>query len=479
CFLLENVIRFVIEMSLFVTVCWLFLGLGLLSHTVNGIDFKGLLKILGSVTPDEILSKEAKAIQGRSGFEQNTDLCFIVQISCPSNKRVLNKIIEDINRIISNVGNQSCYTIIIYSKTAKKFIDWTDAKKQLIKKFKPPRKCDDCQAQLPTALDLCKKQLKEKNENSRDIVPDVIVTYTDGLSFISKFDKTYQITTVIPKLLEVKQCPNTAGRAFKVGDYSYASDEWTLLEFDNTNILNYIHIKNLNINPHAVEIPAVEGITKEGDPIICPHCCNADVVIIIDRSESILLPDIENVLKFFEDFIMALKYKILPLAPPGPGLRFAILTYNCPVYIHCHLGANNHTGLIKCVKGIPHATGKYTNTADALKEAHKQFSLYGRNSVEVREIVIIATDGRTWECNARTVSDPPTATIAAAKDLKDAGKEIYVYGLPNHKGLVDGCKREWIHVASDPKACHIIDFTEGTFSEEDLLLGGTHLVKEI
>ncbi|CAH1782942.1 unnamed protein product [Owenia fusiformis] len=426
--------------------------------------------------------------------QTRTDLCFIVQLSCSKDKKdtLLKKIHQDINKIIAGVGKQSLYTIVTYSKSAKQFVPWTDTTKTLSKKFKGGKKCDDCEARLPLALDMCKKQWKALNgdDPTREVVPDVLVTYTDGISFSNKYDLGYQNDTVMKNILNVRKCENTAGRPFKIPDYNEdlrQSDEWETLNFTNINEVDglpqgKIVIKELtSTSPQAMTVPSVEGLVKEKDEIIkCQSCCNADIVLIIDRSNSIRPDNIKLALKFYREFIARQERILNPgLSRNEPGLRFAILSYNCKVTVHCYLGEKDYNGTVRCVEDIPATTDAYTNTVGALKEAKNQFDRFGRNNdSEVRQIVILATDGRTWNCYKRDVADP-AATIAAAKTLKDEGKEIYVLGLPNHQNRTDGYEREWRHIASESTPCHIIDFTDGGGTFENLGIAGAHLTKEI
>ncbi|CAH1772287.1 unnamed protein product [Owenia fusiformis] len=405
--------------------------------------------------------------------EGPVDLCFIVQISCRctcgETLILLDGITSDINKIIGSVGNDSSYMVVTYSKDAKQIINWSSTASSLPRDLiVGGETCDDCKARTQEALSKCKELLKVNNENNnREWVPDVIVTFTDGLSWSDKYDVGYKYRQdTIQAILNIRRdCNYTAVRPFKIPDceQNYVeSDEWPLLEYTPSSMADFVkvEVKNLHTNPYETNIPVIQAELDES----CRICCNADIVLVIDRSNSITPENINIVLEFYSDFIAAQEHILDPHDPAtlstDPGLRFAIISYNRRIFIHANLGFHNQTQLIDIIAAIPRTTDKYTHTDEALIEAKRQFNQFGRPDLLVRKIALVGTDGRTWKYPSRSVYTGP-ATIDAANAIKDDGGEIYMLGLPNKSNRTDGYEREWIYLASEPINCTILDFNKG------------------
>ncbi|CAH1800552.1 unnamed protein product [Owenia fusiformis] len=437
--------------------------------------------------PTDFFDERCKTTTEKVGNQ--ADICFIVQTSCRETKKVQSDILEsvytDIKDILKNLHNETRFAVVPYSGKIKKNPQWLKRTKQVKELIKPGKNCDDCRAVTYEALDACRKFLKESN-SANDVIPDNIVIFTDGISVDQKYNmptarrKTNQASVDIKKEGTINMQVVRMHPISKSVDLN-GNEEWNAMKVRYGR--DKITIRELGLrNKQTVDI-AVTASTKE-DTEVDP-CCTADVVFILDRSNSIRKPDVDRLLEFFADFIDAQQKILQPKKKDRhEGLQIALLTYGPTVEVHSSLGQHGKAGLIDVAKKIPRTTNKYTSTHLALEAAgHQLNGKRARKEPHVRKIVVIATDGRTWKVNERNV-DSGEDTIAAARKLKKDKVEIYVVGLPNHDENNDGYEREWKHMASKSINCTIVNMQKldengKRESFDQLKYVGIHLTEEI
>ncbi|CAH1781825.1 unnamed protein product [Owenia fusiformis] len=495
------------------------LATALIIPNTEGVDVDKI-KALYSKLPKHLLEKLfsnkkedslADVVMGRSGFDipipegffesqclvsnpppdDCADICFIIQTSCMENAgAVMVSIQRDINTIMAKLSNQSRFTIVTYSDEARSIGGWVKYDGAVDTEMNETGStCDDCKAQTHKALQMCQDRFQVLEENDADVEKHFlknIIIFTDGISFNRKGDMGAAKQSTINKALIIKATTQINMQVVKIittqpGDDVTGDDEWGALDMDaGSKFQDVLNVNGLGVyGDQDVDIGFLPcGVELIEDPV----CCTADVVFIIDQSNSIKKKDIHTLLEFFDDFVK-IQEKILE---PGfidrtGGLQIALITYGGSVTVWAHLGDYGKAGLINVISKIPRKTTKYTHTHEALDAALEELQTYGRTTLNyVRKIVVIATDGRTWMKGDKQAYNG-NKTIDAAKRIKDYGGEIYLVGLPNYKGRSDGYEREWKYIATEPKDCTIVNMQkpgkDGPFT--DLEYVGLHLTKEI
>ncbi|CAH1772970.1 unnamed protein product [Owenia fusiformis] len=414
------------------------------------------------------------------------DYCFIVQTSCRETEErraeVLKSVKDDILTILDKAANPS-FSLVTYSKDAKVILPWSSEVEKIKEVWGETKneECTDCQALTYKALDACRKLFKNKDKNG---FSDHIIIFTDGITrgdFYTDINevktKTMNAALEIQREgsinIQVVRIPPTKSNIIDASGV----DEWSILpRIAHVGQHDYhpelIPCSNLGVNKdQTINIHLLYGTGQ-------PCCAAADVVFILDKSNSIKTKDIVLLLDFFKNYLNVQKTILEPaMLNRTEGLQIALLTYGGKVTIHSKLGQHGKTDLIKIVKKISTRTTKFTSTHIALEKALEQLKTSKR---ECKKTVVIATDGRTWKPKQRAV-DSGEDTIKAAKKLKDYGAELRIVGLPNNNNIIDGYEREWKHMASEPIGCTIVDMQRpsenGSF--EDLDLVNLYLTEQI
>ncbi|CAH1781827.1 unnamed protein product [Owenia fusiformis] len=411
---------------------------------------------------------EQQCIDESEPSQACADICFIVQTSCMENAEdVMDSIKRDINTIMGKLSDQSRFTIVTYSSNANSEEGWLrkGGEIQSRKIFKSGKKCNDCQAQTHKALEICRKKIKDLQKNDIDkekFFPKNIVIFTDGISSSTKRNPGKPRFDTIDEALRIQRKTDINIQVVKIetekaGDEITGANEWMVLDnYPGGSGVDFINVDGLGLGvDQDVDIVLQSCGIKTDNP---ECCCTADVVLIVDRSNSIKKKDVNITLEFFDDFIKVQKKILEPTDIDRTycgGLQIAVISYGLDVEIHAHLG-------------------QYDAALNELKTN-------GRNQSHVRKIVVIFTDGRTWKKGDRKAYEG-NDTINAAQRIKDIGGEMYVTGLPNHKNISDGYEREWKFIASPPIECTIVnmqveDALDGPFTE--LEYAGRHLTMEI
>ncbi|CAH1798447.1 unnamed protein product [Owenia fusiformis] len=424
----------------------------------------------------------------KSRLETYGDYCFIVQTSCRESEarraEVLKSAKNDILEIIKK-ADISTFSLVTYSKDAKVELSWSSDVGQIgnILDNRQEGTCDDCKAETHKALDACNNLFKQKE---KDEAPDNIIIFTDGISIDNKYNMENSRKLTNDKAFDIKnqkQHPISSIQVIRIHPTESpvertGVDEWKPISYTNTPDTfpaNTVVCPNLGVQKdQSVELVLGEISIPLEDQV---PCCTADVVFIVDRSNSITKPDLSDLLEFLDDFLKASKILSPTAVDRINYLQIAILSYNRRVYTHAKLGQYGKEGLIKAARKIPRKTATYTQTHIALAAAQKELQS-SRARPNVRKIVVICTDGRTWKANRRVV-DSGADTIKAAQKLKDIGAEIYVAGLPNHKENNDGYEREWKKIGSEPINCTVVNMQIPGASFKDLIWVGIHLTEEI
>ncbi|CAH1781824.1 unnamed protein product [Owenia fusiformis] len=419
---------------------------------------------------------------------KNGDVCFVVQTSCRNNKKdfqnVMKSITNDMADILTELDDQTMYSTVTYSGTTKIVAKWRQNLGKInTGKLKGGKLCEDCRARTDLAIDQCKEMFDDKKIAGRD-VPKTIVLFTDGVSFDSKYQnqnitrdltnqKLIQIHNENKISLQVVRIKEDPGATIEV-DY-----EWPQMNHISGEMKDTVNIDDLGEKDDQDVDIRIVGEVEIDDPELMTPCCTADVVFVLDTSDSITKKDVALLLDFIHGFIEVQLKIIDPNAlDKHEGLQIAVLTYCGTVKIVANLGEQGREELMLTIDAINRDTVNchYTSTHLALREAYAQ--LTGPNqriAPHVRKIVVLATDGRTWKVGHNKVYGGPD-TIDAAQKIKDDLKgEVFVVGLPNYKQRPD--VGEWMAMSSPPKNCTFVDMREGTF--EDLNSVGKYLTKKI
>eukprot|EP01012_Entosiphon_sulcatum_P029449 TRINITY_DN358_c0_g1_i1.p1 TRINITY_DN358_c0_g1~~TRINITY_DN358_c0_g1_i1.p1 ORF type:complete len:2229 (+),score=276.12 TRINITY_DN358_c0_g1_i1:2833-9519(+) len=192
------------------------------------------------------------------------------------------------------------------------------------------------------------------------------------------------------------------------------------------------------LDQHAILLSNFDGLDHLATMLAgqCPNGkdrlveanCFCDVVLVVDRSGSIL-PDWENV----TDFLYTLIYGY-DINANNTAMRVAIITYNDTVRTEANLNSNR-AYLLNRIANIPPPQGS-TNTAAALTAAKAEMLARQRKTPGVCKSIKLITDGR---------SNDPAATLKIAQDIKNTTNwTLYAIGI----GQAD--KAELDLIASPP-----------------------------
>lgn len=163
--------------------------------------------------------------------------------------------------------------------------------------------------------------------------------------------------------------------------------------------------------------------------------CNkpADVVFILDSSNSIWRKDFKKQTKFVADLV-----KQFNVGQSPTQTRVGILLFGHEVWPKIQLkNEYNATGLANAVKKIKHHNGKWTSTGEAIDTAVRtMFTDDDPERAGIARIAVVITDGRSQDVRA---------TQAAAKLAHDSGIRTFVLGVGRRLDF-----KELEDIASDP-----------------------------
>ncbi|CAH1779217.1 unnamed protein product [Owenia fusiformis] len=430
----------------------------------------------------------------------NVDLCVIIQTTCHITDGELEAARNIIVQTAERFGTDVSLSIVGYSDKPKVLVEFQENGGILLERMRKMRlrrriqRCRDCEAATGDALRTCREILIHQGRDNR-YFPDAIMIFTDGVSMKSKFTMNEdRAETIVEALLNKREGIITIVSTFNnsAGRHS-GFDEWHALNspsnmdgvtqldpFPATDPNAHVYTRSLVFNDEpsfsldeTLTAMHVRSFKKQIYTAIpgCSDPCNqfADIVIIIDRSESIAVSDLQIVLDFF---IFLLGESLIE---PDTGLQFAIYSYNGEIYKHSTVGQyTTKEELIRVVKSIPLETAKYTDTGIAINQAMTDLLVNGRE--ESRKTIIIATDGRAWRPRAKRADS--TLAIRAAKIAAAREVEIYIIGLPSRYGHMDGMT-EWSQLASEPIECTIVNMQRPNATFDDLYLAGIMLTNEL
>ncbi|KAH3828049.1 hypothetical protein DPMN_129998 [Dreissena polymorpha] len=187
-----------------------------------------------------------------------------------------------------------------------------------------------------------------------------------------------------------------------------------------------------------------EGNLRARQPLDNPQCCECqnnivDIVVVLDSSESVGLPNWKKMEVFVEELIADADI---------PSARFGMLTYNHEPTIRFHL--NKYTKkkeLMEAVDNLPYVRGS-TDTGLALEAMRGMFQYMYGDRTNAPDFCLLLTDGE---------SDDYDYTVEQANLAKRKGIHIIALGV----GLKNGT--ELRAVASPPiddNAILLTDFEE-------------------
>ncbi|CAH1779219.1 unnamed protein product [Owenia fusiformis] len=409
----------------------------------------------------------------------NVDICLALQTSCHLKADQLEKARAIMVEITERLGEDAHIAAITYADRAYMDMNLTVSTddKRLARKIRlidlEFKRCWHCKAQTHKALETCRHELIYRGRDDQ-FFPNVIVIFTDGFSFNNKFD----YDTPKRKTKRESDVNKAEGIITIVGtfgdlDAGYnATIEW--LEIHAPSALNGMRQTSPFGVMHDVAASSSRDIVHDilSQVPICSSPCNqfADIMLVLDRSDSIPVEDLDKTLNFFRDFIEQ------SVVNENGGLQFGILTYNSETFMHAQLREyKTKERLMAVIDRIPRNTSMYTETDDAIIASTVQ--LIRRPRLGARRIIIIATDGRSW---AKGDKFPRSkATIDASKFAKSRGIDIFVVGLPNYMEQNSGFDSEWRFVGSHPIGCTVINMQRPTVTYDDLYVAGILLTNEL
>ena len=156
-------------------------------------------------------------------------------------------------------------------------------------------------------------------------------------------------------------------------------------------------------------------------------CANkpADVVFILDSSNSIWLNDFYKQTSFVRDVI-----ENFDIGPGQSQTRVGVLTFGHAVWKQFDLNSKfNKDDLMKSVENIKHGRGRMTNTGEAINYAlDNMFTPSAGSRKGVTRVVIVITDGR---------SQKTYATKLAARRLHEAKINTFAIGVGRNIDLLE------------------------------------------
>ncbi|CAH1792807.1 unnamed protein product [Owenia fusiformis] len=190
----------------------------------------------------------------------------------------------------------------------------------------------------------------------------------------------------------------------------------------------------------------------------CDYRCmgKIDLCIVMDRSDSIEIEDIELTKEFLKDLADSFRIVYDKSNKRFTSAMIGVSSYNQDVYQHS-LGTKckDNACVRAAIDTIPDEHNTYTETDVALANvASECLPTYVTRGDEISRVAILATDGNTYKFMAQNINSRPT--IQMAKRLRSKGIDIVVIGLPNYRDVVG--IDEWNKTASH----FVFDMRNGT-----------------
>ncbi|CAH1796595.1 unnamed protein product [Owenia fusiformis] len=374
------------------------------------------------------------------------DLLFAVDTSCSVTQDQLDIVRDTMFEIVDRTefrvsGNRNLVAGLTYSKGSQHefFFDTYDSKADVLTAIRNFNMTPaGCRTHTFNALKVIQENYYDlMMHGSRAEFRDVIVVFTDGMTYPNRKQKKTKEYAAMLKAM------NPGVKVFVV----------QLDNIENNDGLDEFRmIASDPFSDHNVLLEDAEQAAEDLFSLLPKDCveeeikCEAvvDVVLVMDRSNSIEIDDLKLLVDFFRE--LASQFDI-----DTNVARFAAISYNNAVYKHFPLSGptahhDRRSTINWIVEGIPLTTDKNTRTDLALVNATEILDTEGREGV--RKIIFLATDGNTIK--AKHAPD----TIEAAKAAKRKGYQIFCVGLPNNNGRTNGID-EWRQVASKPLATHL------------------------
>ncbi|XP_026145131.1 cartilage matrix protein-like [Carassius auratus] len=261
---------------------------------------------------------------------------------------------------------------------------------------------------------------------SRPDVPKIVILITDGESWDDVISPAQRLRDAGIELFAIGvgyinmntlitiASPLEETHVYHVRDFSLMLD---IVEGLSRSVCERVSELNreISVNIHTCETPAI-----------------ADIVILVDGSWSISRFNFKTVRSFLGMFVKA-------FAVGSDQTRIGLVLYSKDSWIEWNL--NTHStkkSVIDAVKNLPYKGG-YALTGLALTYImEKSFKAESGSRPDVPKIVILITDGESWD-----------DVLSPAQRLRDAGIELFAIGV----GYIN--MNTLITIASPPKETHV------------------------
>ncbi|CAH1779117.1 unnamed protein product [Owenia fusiformis] len=412
------------------------------------------------------------------------NLCIAIQKSCTVNNNDVKWAYEHAKGLIKNIDNAGFISTVIYSDEGEvqhKLRREPDTKLKSLnkpfKKFKPPRnpECEDCKANTKSAIQKCWDEFNR----TKNTLQDVMIIYTDGVSFDTRFNLAEE------RQITIEHAEGNRARNIQTFVIKYKNPngpikgdfEWRALNNPGALAdLPHPEPMSLTKNFKATDfLKDVCGSIPDCTPKP-PSCGEIDLVLIIDRSNSITVPNIKRTIKFLGSMVKNLQVD-------SAHIRVGIISYNQIVYVHSDVNeALSKKDVLARIATIPTSNALATHTHEALAKAREMLNNSSRRGT-AKQVIVVATDGQTWllkdNVGGYAAKHNSPITVEEARRAKEEGAELFTIGLPNRGGAIRGREEEWIPMSSDPYECHFIDMTEPDVTFDDLVFARFHILTQL
>ncbi|CAH1779114.1 unnamed protein product, partial [Owenia fusiformis] len=261
------------------------------------------------------------------------NLCIAIQKSCTVSYSEVKWAYEHAKGLIKTINNAAMISTVIYSDKAKvqpkiRRLQGKRVKGALLRKFKPKKdeECEDCKSNTKDAIQKC----WEEFNRTKNTLQDVMIIYTDGVSFDTRFNLAEERNNTLKKAKESHEKNiQTFVIKYKNQKGSIKGDvEWNAL--NNPGVLKDLQhpepmslTKDFKASTFLTDYcEAIPDCTQKP-----PQCGKIDLVLIIDRSNSIQFSDIKRTIKFLSNMVKNLQVD-------SDHIRVGIISYNQIVYVH-------------------------------------------------------------------------------------------------------------------------------------------------
>ncbi|XP_045165576.2 uncharacterized protein LOC123529337 [Mercenaria mercenaria] len=162
-----------------------------------------------------------------------------------------------------------------------------------------------------------------------------------------------------------------------------------------------------------------DGVPEKRDKKVAVDCCNCgltkvDIVVVLDASESIQLPNWPKMLTFTTEILGEAEID-------EDNVRVGLLTYRHNASVEFNLNEyHKKDAMFGAIKSVPYVRGS-TNTGFAIETAREKMFIPSKGDrPNVDDVLIIVTDGD---------SDDYDYTIEQAKLARDSGIHIFAIGI--------------------------------------------------